>query len=134
MPQPYASASDITTLTVDAAPTDTQLQALLDAAWVKLKGKVAGLQARIDAGLVDVEAVRLVLVEMVQAVTRNPTGQRSGSETTGPFGRSWSWDAAAASGRLVVTEDHLETLGVSSATAYTTSTPFTPAWVECWPR
>lgn len=128
MPQSYATASDLANLTIGPEPTTEQLQALLDAAYIKLRAKVPGLDTRVTNGLLDREAVRLVLVEMVQEVTRNPSGQRSGSETAGPFARSWSWDQAAASGRLRVTDEHLATLGISSATAYTATSPFTAAW------
>lgn len=127
MPQSYATAADLAGLTVGPEPTVEQQQALLDAAWVRLRTK-PGVAALVSAGTLDTEVVRLVLVEMVQAVIRNPTGQRSGSETAGPFARSWSWDLATATGQLRVTAEHLEMLGVTPATSYTVSTVFEPAW------
>ena len=131
--QGFAAASDVLDLQVGpAGPTEEQVQRLLDYAWVKLRGagRAPIIDARLAAKSLDEVAVKLVLIEMVQAVLRNPTGQRSGSETTGPFGRSWSWgDVATATGRLLVTAEHLDLLELGGATAYTAVAPFASAWL-----
>jgi hypothetical protein len=130
MSQSYAAPSDVTGLTITGdGPTEQQLADLLDAAYVKLKATVPGLETRVASGDVDADLVKLTLVEMVQAVARNPTGQRSGSRTTGPFSQSWSWDAAMASGRLQVTDDQLRLFGIErGAEAYTVDMPVHRGW------
>lgn len=130
MSQSYAAPTDVTGLTLtDAQPSEQQLADLLDAAYVKLKANVPGLEHRVATGDVDPDLVKLTLVEMVQAVTRNPTGQRSGSRTTGPFSQSWSWDAAMASGRLQVTDEQLRLFGIErGAGTYTVDLPIRRGW------
>jgi len=129
MSQSYASPPDVTGLTItDDGPSEQQLADLLDAAYVKLKARVPGLDYRVDTGQIDRDLVRLTLVEMVQAVAANPRGQRSGSVTTGPFSQSWSWDAAMASGRLTVTPEQLALFGVHDGQSYSVDQPVSPAW------
>jgi hypothetical protein len=79
------------------------------------KVPLAVLNARVSAGTVDALTVKVVLVEMVQAVLRNPKGMQS--ENTGPFGRSWN--TKAASGLLTVTAEQLEMLGEAADGAAT---------------
>jgi Phage protein Gp19/Gp15/Gp42 len=76
-----------------------------------------GLDARVEAGLIDRDLVKDVIVEMVLRVLRNPSGFRS--ETDGDY--SYSRDTQVASGRLVVNEDELESLGYGSASTYSTA-------------
>jgi hypothetical protein len=125
MSQDYASPTDVTGLTITGdGPTEQQVADLLDAAYVKLKARVPGLEYRVAAGQIDRD-----LVEMVQAVAANPKGQRSGSVTTGPFSQSWSWDAAMASGRLTVTTDQLRLFGVDdNGATYSVDLPMNPGW------
>jgi hypothetical protein len=118
MSQTYATPEDLANLPTGPNPTAEQIQFLLDMAFVKVQSKAPLISARLVSGRVSSDAIKLVLLEMVQAVLRNPTGQRSGSETTGPWGRSWSWDPVSAAGRLEVTDEHLTMLGETS-TAYT---------------
>ena len=103
----YATPADVQGVSGGPMNNTAQVQALLEFAYIKLRGKVPGLNDKVTAGTIDRDAVKVVLVEMVQAVLRNTKGLRS--ETTGPFARSF--DVSAASGRLTVTDEHLELLG-----------------------
>lgn len=120
MAQTYATPADVVAQYGPVAD-ETQVETLLNAAYVKVLVKVPDLERRVLTGAVMADAVKQVLVEMVMAVLRNPTGQRSGSENAGPFGKSWSWDTSTASGRLAVTDEHLEMLGELTHGAYTVS-------------
>jgi hypothetical protein len=130
MSQSYASPQDVTGLTITGdGPSEQQVADLLDAAYVILKAEVPGLANRVASGEVDRELVKLTLIQMVQAVSRNPTGQRSGSRTTGPFSQSWSWDAATASGQLQVTQAQLRRFGVTlDGGSYSVDLPVSRGW------
>jgi len=103
----YATPEDVRLVSGGPMPNVAQVNALLEFAYVKVISKVPDLNAKVTAGKLDKMAVKVVLVEMVQAVLRNPGGMRS--ETTGPFSRAW--DVSTASGRLTVTDEQLEMLG-----------------------
>lgn len=105
----YATPADVQGVSDGTIPMP-KVAALLEFAYIKLRGKVPGLNAKVTAGTIDRDAVKVVLVEMVQAVLRNSKGLRS--ETTGPFARSY--DVSAASGLLKVTDEHLELLGLEA--------------------
>jgi hypothetical protein len=103
------------------------VQGRLNAAHRLLHGKAPGLDARVASGMPDRDLVKDVIVEMVLRVLRNPSGFRS--ETDGDY--SYSRDTQVASGRLVVTDEDLETLGYGSSSTYSTpgtDTGLADAW------
>lgn len=92
--------------------SDAWLDGRLVAAHARLRAKVPGLDARVASATDPLESllVKEVLVEMVLRVVRNPEGYSQ--ENDGDYG--YTRDRAVASGRLHVTAEELEELGVTN--------------------
>lgn len=119
MAEVYATVDDVRGAWERPIPSSREpyVQGRLNAAHRLLRGKAPGLDARVASGVLDRDLVKDVIVEMVLRVLRNPSGFRS--ETDGDY--SYSRDTQVASGRLVVTDDDLETLGFGSSSTYSTT-------------
>lgn len=101
----YAVFEDVTARWDGATLDTTRVGVLLGDAHEYLP---ADLEARLTAGWTNLVKVRMVLVNMVLRVLRNPSGVRS--ESAGPF--SYHRDAAVASGKLWLTGDDRKLLGL----------------------
>lgn len=89
----WATTTDVIDRWVgDNAPTDTdQIQLLLDDAEAIILGEYPSIQARIDAGTLSADIVKLVLVRMVTRLMRNPENLTSWQMNAGPFGQNRSF-------------------------------------------
>ena len=129
MAEVYATVDDVRGAWERALPDSRvpYVQGRLNAAHRLLRPKAPGMDARVADGVLDRDLVKDVIVEMVLRVLRNPSGFRS--ESDGDY--SYSRDTQVASGRLVVTDDDLETLGYGSSSTYSTAgtdTELANAW------
>lgn len=129
MAEVYATVDDVRGAWERVIPDSRvpYVQGRLNAAHRLLHGKAPGLDARVASDVLDRGLVKDVIVEMVLRVLRNPSGFRS--ESDGDY--SYSRDTQVASGRLVVTDDDLETLGYGSSSTYSTAgtdTALANAW------
>lgn len=96
---------------------------LLSDAWVLLKHADSTIDTRLDAAELDSELVKIVLVEMVKRVLRNPDGIRQESIQDYSVTR----DATSGNGLLHVTDDELVMLA-SSETAESDAFTIRPAY------
>lgn len=86
---------------------------LLDDAMVKVNARRPTLQQAFDDGLVPIQVIKDVLVDMVQRVLRNPDVIRAQNiSSDGSIGLTYGMgeDTVRANMRLQVTEDHLASL------------------------
>ena len=100
----YATVAEVRTL--HGPMTDEQTATatdLLVRASAMLRGRVPGMDARIDAGTLDPVLASTAVVGMVLRVLANPRGVKSTS--AGPY--STTWDSAVMSGLLQVRDEDL---------------------------
>lgn len=88
-------------------------QSLLGDAWLLLKRADATIDLRLDAVTLDAGLVKMVLVEMVKRVLRNPDGNLQ--ESIQDY--SYTRDRVSSSGLLTVTDDELEMLAADDIAA-----------------
>lgn len=89
----WTSSQDVLDLWVgDNKPEDTELiDALIAKAETIILATYPQIQARIDAGSLNINVVIYVVASMVERVLRNPEGKSSYSYTTGPYAESASF-------------------------------------------
>jgi hypothetical protein len=79
----------------DNKPEDTDLiTALIEKAETIILASFPKIQDRITAETMSIKVVRLVVVNMVERVLRNPEGKSSYSYTTGPFAESANYSGS----------------------------------------
>lgn len=112
------------------APTEAEeawASLLITEAWEEIRGRVATLDARFDAGLVTDGQVRKVIAAMVMRVLRNPDAIRQWTIDDGTFVR----DSAVSAGLLYMTPDDVSLLsGVAANDSghISFSAPMPTAW------
>lgn len=113
MADPFAEPEDVTVLYRPLSTAETAtVTALLAHASVMLRARFPTLDAKILAGTLDPEQVKVAVVNMVLRVLRNPGGLKS--ETVGPFSRTW--DTGSGGGLLTITSAETDILGLVSGT------------------
>lgn len=92
----WTSPQDVLDLWVgDNKPEDVELvNALIAKAETIILATYPQIQARIDAGTLNIKVVIYVVSEMVEAVLRNPEQKSSYSYTTGPYAETASFTGA----------------------------------------
>jgi hypothetical protein len=111
----YATVDDVVA-EYDGTIGDDQIDYIdrkLTSAELMVQAVAGNIGARIGSGRTSFEAVKLVVVNMVIRLLRNPSGLRT--QTVGPF--SYSLDPQAASARLFVSREDRRLLGLSSGAA-----------------
>lgn len=93
----WTSSQDVLDLWVgDNKPEDVELiNALIKKAETIILATYPQIQARIDAGTLNINVVIYTVAEMVERVLRNPEGKSQYSYTTGPFTESASYTQAS---------------------------------------
>lgn len=111
MADPLATPADVVEIfrPLDAQE-ETNTLAMLRYVSALIRGKVKSLDARISAGTLDKDLVKLAAIMPVQRVLMNKEGYRQKSESTGPFSDSFTLDAAISSGLLYVSDDDVKGL------------------------
>lgn len=100
----FATDGNVTELYGDLDPEDVgKVNALLRRASAIIRAQVYQVDLRIAGGLLDVQTVTDVCVDMVIRVLRNPDGVKQ--ETIGPI--ATTFDPTVAAGRLFLTPDEL---------------------------
>lgn len=84
---------------------------LLEDAWLILKARISGAEARLDAATLSPQLVVAVEAAMVLRVMRNPDGLRQ--ESIDDY--SWTRDNAVSSGLLYLSDDELAMLEPAGA-------------------
>lgn len=106
MGAPFATVDDVDALRPLDSDERDRAGVLLVYASATIRKPMPDIDARIASGDLDADLPRLVAVQMVIRVLRNPDGVRQ--ETVGPS--SISYDTSAALGQLVLTDDELAIL------------------------
>ena len=106
MGAPFASPDDVDALRPLDPDERGRAGVLLGYASALIRKSAPDIDTRIAAGALDPDLARMVAVDMVIRVLRNPDGVRQ--ETVGPS--SISYDTTAAPGQLVLTPDDLAML------------------------
>lgn len=93
----WTSSQDVLDLWVGAnKPEDVELiNALINKAETIILATYPQIQARIDAGSLNINVVIYTVAEMVERVLRNPEGKSQYSYTTGPYTESASYTQAS---------------------------------------
>lgn len=106
----YASSTDIAAMWRDLTPVEvTRADVLCGYASEIMRNRVPTLDDRIASGACSAVVARLVCVQMVTRVLRNPAGVAA--ETVGPWSVQYELRAnTEAIGRLVLTPDDLALL------------------------
>lgn len=110
----YARASDVPDRW-KAGQTAADLERDLANAHELLRSRVPGLNHKVATEQLREGTVKLVLVNMVVRVLRNPHGYRQ--QAAGEF--SYTIDSANSTGDLVLSEADKELLGIAGGEAYT---------------
>lgn len=106
----YATYSDVQTRLGRTLTTDEQTLVTARLADVerRIKRRINDLDDKVTAGTIDIEDVIQVEADTVLRLVRNPAGLYS--ETDGNY--SYQFDTEMASGRLEITDEDWNTLGV----------------------
>lgn len=109
------SVDDITT-GYEGTVTETQIpwvQELIEEAELVLESRLGNLAAWAGTDLRS-RSLALVVKRMVRRVLRNPAGERSDTESIGPYSQSSTLDPRVSAGSIWATDDDWALLGVSS--------------------